>query len=115
MGAEHLHEDGGIIFSFRDFYENFAASSLGPGSTRIEPSGKTMVGTLCMPPFIRTTYSAALSSSSILINSYGMPCASNQRLAIRQSPHHFVAYILITSCFSEGGNRVSCTNSSFDF
>src|SRR5256885_15317435 len=24
------------------------------------------------------------------------------------------AYILITSCFSEGGNRVSCTNSSFD-
>src|SRR2546422_7982375 len=34
---------------------------------------------------------------------------SNQRVAIRQSPHHVVTYILSVSCL----DRVSCTNSSF--
>src|SRR5438105_4176187 len=42
-----------------------------------------------------------------------MPRVSNQRLAIRQSPHHVVTYILIVSCLVPGCVRDSCTNSSF--
>src|SRR6266567_4247757 len=42
-----------------------------------------------------------------------MPRVSNQRLAIRQSPHHVVTYILIVSCLVPGCVTDSCTNSSF--
>src|SRR5436309_12977594 len=42
-----------------------------------------------------------------------MPRVSNQRLAIRQSPHHVVTYILIVSCLVPGCVRDSCTNNSF--
>src|SRR5947209_19738068 len=42
-----------------------------------------------------------------------MPRVSNQRLAIRQSPHHVVTYIFIVSCLVPGWVRDSCTNSSF--
>src|SRR5438105_2946349 len=49
------------------YIENFAASSRALGSTRTEPSGKMIVGTLLMPPFTLITKLAALSSSSMLI------------------------------------------------
>ena len=75
--------------------KHLAESSRAFGSTRIEPSGKMIVGTLRIPPLIRSTSAAACSSVSILIYSYGMACASNHRFARRQSPHQVVAYIVI--------------------
>src|SRR5215471_2468073 len=74
----------------KSYCENLEASSRGPGSTKIEPTGKTRVGALRYPRLTRVTYSAAVSSSSICIDSYSMPRDSNHRFAMRQSPHHEV-------------------------
>src|SRR5689334_24873727 len=71
---DHIHSTGHEA-------GNFPFSSSQVGSTRMDPSGKMMVGTLRRPLFTRITNSVAASFPSRKMGLYGMPFASKKALA----------------------------------
>ena len=81
------------------FFSIVSRSSPQPGSVRMDPSGKMIVGTLRFPLFNFITNSVASSLPSSPMRRYSMPLASKNAFARWQSGQNSVVYITICDGF----------------
>src|SRR3972149_7862118 len=72
---------------------SFRASSASSGSTRIEQSGKRIVGTLRLPRFVCLTKASPALSASMSTQVKPMWWRVRKALARTQSEHHAVPYM----------------------